>query len=85
MSGGASILGPQKDRIKTDVRLPPQLMKQVGVVCEKLGVPKNAFFTVAACKFLIELSPLLTVNKKAILEQQIADLLQKVLDNIRQR
>lgn len=83
MSGGFSILGPQKDRVKTDLRLPPKLMKQVEVVSTKLGIPKNAFFTVAACKFLIELSALLTPVKKENLELEIENLLQKILDNRR--
>lgn len=83
MTGKASVLGAHSKRVKTDIRLVPKLAKQVEKVCGQLGVPKNVFFTVAACKFLVELSPLLTRKKSAILQETIASLLQKIQNNLR--
>ena len=83
MSGKSSILGAHKDRVKTDVRLAPKLIKQIEFVCEQLGVPKNVFFTLAACELVVKISPLLTRKKSEILYKEIASLLQKIQDNLR--
>ena len=83
MSGKESILGAHKDRVKTDVRLSPKLTKQVDIFCKYLGLPKNVFYTVAACSLLIQWGPFLTVKKQRILYEMLSDLVQKVQENLR--
>jgi len=76
----ASGLGPVKDRVKTDIRLPKALVKHVDAVCEILGVPKNAFFVLAAGKLVVELSPLLSTKaKRSVIVRDVEALFQRVL------
>jgi hypothetical protein len=58
-----AILGPMKDRARTEVRLPFKLMKRVDDIVEKLGVPKNAVIAMAVASYCVSLSPVLWVGK----------------------
>jgi len=78
VSGQESLLGAHHERVRTDVRMPPNLAKQVGVVCKRLGIPRNAFFTIAACNELIKLSDFLTSRKKDILLKELDEIVQKI-------
>lgn len=44
------------ERVKTDMRLPRVLIQHVEEMAPLVGLPKNAFFTVAAAKLAAELS-----------------------------
>lgn len=78
-----SVLGEHNKRIKTDVRLNEALASQVQIACQQLGVPKNFFYTFAACDLLVRLSPLLPSQKSNFLQKEIANLLQKIQENLR--
>jgi hypothetical protein len=83
MTGKSSILGGHNDRVKTDVRLSPELTKQVNAMCSKLGIPKNAFYTFAACEALIRLAPLLkTMKESTVLYKSLEKLLQKIKEKL---
>ncbi len=81
MSGKKSILGNNQDRIRTHVRLPPELVSQVSYLCKRLGVPMNAFYTVAALNQILIWKPLLKVEKRDIITKELTKLLQKVTEN----
>ena len=78
-----SPLGPQADRVKTDLRLPKPFVKQVEAVCTKLGIPKNAFFVLAGARFLIQLAPVLGSKKGADLLTEVEDLVLGVVENVK--
>jgi hypothetical protein len=82
VTGEKSILGSQQERVRTDVRLPPDLAKNVSLVCHKLGIPKNVFYTIAACHALVRLVPLLNAKKKNILSNELKSLVQKIEKNL---
>lgn len=44
------------ERVKTDMRLPRILIQHVEEMAPLVGLPKNAFFTIAAAKMAVELS-----------------------------
>lgn len=44
------------ERVKTDMRLPRILIQHVEEMALLVGLPKNAFFTIAAAKMAVELS-----------------------------
>ena len=52
------------ERVKTDMRLPRVLIQHVEEMAELVGLPKNAFFTVAAAKLAAELSKQYAPGKK---------------------
>lgn len=83
MTKSTSLLGDQQSRVRTDVRLPPSLANQVGVICKKLGIPRNAFYALAACNQLVSFLPLLNAKKKNIMIEELSSLLQKILENKR--
>ncbi len=74
-----AIMGPLSDRLKTDIRVPRVLSGQVDLICCAAGVPKNAFYSLAAGLLVIQLSPLLPGSKRAGLLSSIANLFQKAL------
>lgn len=78
-----STFGPQKERVKMDLRLPRELHEQVGDVCELLGTPKNAFFALAAGLLVMELSALQTEKKRDKARKVTSLIVQKVLKRIR--
>lgn len=77
-----SLLGAQEDRIKTDLRLPPELLDSVEQVTTALQIPKNAFFVLAASMLVLQLAPLVRVKQRKALVMTIQDLFQKVLGEI---
>jgi hypothetical protein len=77
-----SLLGAQEDRIKTDLRLPPELLDQVEQITTALQIPKNAFFVLAASLLVLQLSPLVRVKQRKALVMAVQDLFQKVLGEI---
>lgn len=79
---GKSVLGSHGDRVKTDVRLVPELAGTVNTVCDQLGIPKNIFYTVSACLLLTYLLPLATVKRRAALKNKISGILQKIDDSL---
>jgi len=54
-----------KERVKTDIRLPYKLVKHVEDMAAAVGIPKNAFFTVAAALLAIKLSKYESGQKRA--------------------
>lgn len=52
------------DRVKTDLRLPRKLVDHVAAVAQQVGLPKNAFFAVAAAKLASEFSTRYVEGKK---------------------
>jgi len=52
------------ERVKTDMRLPRVLIMHVEEMANRVGIPKNAFFTIAAAKLAVELSKRYTRGHK---------------------
>lgn len=52
------------ERVKTDMRLPRMLVQHVEEMAELVGIPKNAFFTIAAARLAVELSKRYAPGKK---------------------
>lgn len=77
-----SLLGAQEDRIKTDLRFPPELIDSVEQVTTALGIPKNAFFVLAASLLVLQLTPLLRTKSRKQLVMTMQDLFQKVVHEI---
>lgn len=44
------------ERVKTDMRLPRALIRHVEEMAELVGLPKNAFFTIAAAQLAASLA-----------------------------
>lgn len=44
------------ERVKTDLRLPRVLVLHVEEIARLVGIPKNAFFTIAAAKLAADLA-----------------------------
>jgi len=83
MTSVEPILGDVSKRVKTDLRLPRDLMRHVEAVCAAAGVPKNAFFALASALFLIRMSPALEGRKRKEVLKYIEDMFQKVISNAR--
>ena len=73
-----SILGKMDSRVRTDVRLPKTLWSQVSKLCHEFGIPKNAFFTIAACSLLSKFSGLKTPKKGSFLLKEIQSILHSI-------
>jgi hypothetical protein len=80
-----TIWEPQKERAKVDLRLPRDLHNQVHEMCDLLGIPKNAFFAMAAGLLLLELSPLQNNGKKDDTSKVAVKIVQKVLSAVRKQ
>ena len=74
-----SILGAVNERVKTDVRLPKSLAKDVERVARAMGIPKNAFYAVAAGLLIATLGPAMPGKKRTQLLQRAEKLIQKVI------
>lgn len=61
---GASRKGPLDERVKTDLRMPMRVLREVDDLCHKLGMSKNTFFTMATVLLVVQLTPLLGGKKK---------------------
>lgn len=78
-----SILGDMEKRLRTEFRLPKLLVQQVEPMCRYLGIPKNAYFALAAALLTLELAPLVPSKRKrlslvASLEKFLLDTIEKV-------
>lgn len=74
-----AVLGPVADRVKTDMRLPYALAMRVKELADLVGVPMNAFYTLAAAKLCAELGVYVQSGKKrAQLLRELRDLFQRV-------
>lgn len=83
MAGKESILGSQNNRVRTNVRLPKKVANQVIAMCEEIGVPQNAFYTIAACNQLRAFSHIKTRKKNNIMLDELVETLQKMIERIR--
>lgn len=82
---GASNKGPLDERVKTDIRISERVMRHIEDAIHPLGIPKNTFFTLASCDYVVKLAPLVKGTKKR--EKMILDierLFQKTLKEIRE-
>lgn len=74
-------LGPMSERVKTDMRLPAQLVKVVEELCDLVGVKKNSFLVLALATYSATLTPLLRHPKKrAVVLRELRELFQKVIE-----
>lgn len=78
-----AILGDMKDRIKTDVRFPHQLVQRVEECCRATGVPKNAFYALGTAILVAMLSPLLPGQRRKTVLAQVEKLFQTVITEAR--
>jgi hypothetical protein len=69
-------------RVKTDLRFPPELLDKIDEVCAALGIPKNAFFVMAASLLTLQLAPLVRVKQRKQLILHVQDLFQKLISDI---
>jgi hypothetical protein len=77
-----SLLGSMGPRIKTDLRLPPAFLEKVDEVCVALGVPKNAFFVLAASMLALQLAPMVRGKSRKQLILAMQDSFQKILSEV---
>ncbi len=61
---GESAKGPLDERVRTDVRMSERVLRILGEQGQKLGMPKNAMFTMGACLLAARLVPLIQGVKK---------------------
>ena len=52
------------DRVKTDVRFPERVVRHLGEQARRLGIPKNAYITMALCRQIADLSRFTQGKKK---------------------
>lgn len=77
-------MGSLDDRIKTDVRFPERVMRHLTEQARQLGIPKNAYITMALCRQMADMSKLLgTKKKRQQLLNDLEDLFQKTLMEVR--
>lgn len=68
------------DRVKTDVRFPERVMRHLTEQAARLGVPKNAYITMALCRQLADLARFTQGKKKRQqILRDVQDLFQKTL------
>ena len=73
-------------RVKTDLRLPRRLVRRVEALCCELGIPKNAFFTLAGARLLMELAPLSgPAVKREYLIADLEKIFQRVIKKMREQ
>lgn len=63
---------PMSERVKTDMRLPRMLIQHVEEMGDLIGLPKNAFFTIAAAMLATRMSKRYAPGKKR--RKMLADL-----------
>lgn len=72
------------DRIKTDVRFPERVLRHLTDQANRLGIPKNAYVTMALCRQIADLARFTQGKKKRqALLNDVASLFQKTLDEAR--
>ena len=79
---GHAILGDTV-RIKTDIRLPRQLVEHVETCCRAIGVPKNAFYAIGTAVLIVMLSPLLPGQRRKNVLDQIEKMFQTIISEAR--
>ena len=81
-----SILGAVSGRVRADVRIPREFLEPIQDVCERIGLPKNAFYSLAGALLLVELIPLLSRSKKREdYLNTVSKIFQKALKTARER
>lgn len=81
---GASKKGPFDERVKTDLRISGRTNEVVEELSRKIGIPKNAFYTMAACSFAARLLPLVQgARKRDQMRLIVEKTFQKILDDTR--
>ena len=71
-----------KDRVRTDVRLPSAFVADVEEVCDRLGIVRNAFYSLAAGYFLARLAPLMsTRGKRKHLLEKLSQMFLKTVED----
>lgn len=55
----------QNDRVKTDVRLSPELSDALDKVATKLGATKNSLMVMAVARAVVDLSPVVFQKKSS--------------------
>lgn len=55
---------PMGERVKTDLRLPRMLVQHIEEMAELVGLPKNAFITIACAMLATQLSKRYAPGKK---------------------
>jgi hypothetical protein len=83
MSFKQLVLGTQSDRVKVDIRFPESLWSYLGRICERLGVPKNAFVVLAVCEKLVEYGPVLNRKNYKFFLERVENLLETVRANLK--
>lgn len=83
MSDSSSVLGPLENRKKEDVRVPENLREIVGKLSRVLGVPKNAFYVLAAGYFALRYAPMVTSARSRdsmidALEAELREILKEI-------
>lgn len=72
-----------KTKFKTDLRLPRRLGKRIERLCREMGLPKNAFFTLAASQLVAELEPLVASGvNRARLVAETEKVFQRILSRM---
>ena len=72
------------DRIRTDLRFPERVMRHLTEQAERLGIPKNAYITMALCRQIVDMSRFMKGSKKrAQLLKEVEALFQKTMDEAR--
>lgn len=52
------------ERVKTDVRFPERVMRHLTEQATRLGIPKNAYITMALCRMVADLARFTKGKKK---------------------
>ena len=77
---GASRTGPLDERVKTDLRMPMRVLREVEDACHRLGMSKNTFFTLATVLLAVKVAPIISAKKKrATLLRHLEEMFQKVM------
>lgn len=76
---------PLDERVKTDVRFPERVLRDMNEQCVRLGIPKNAFITMAICCQIVAMSPFMKGQKKRMaLLRNVETLFQKTIAEARE-
>lgn len=70
-------------RVKTDIRTPVELWNSIDSICKKLGMKKNAFWSIGASMLLIQLSGLIEGTKRKQMLAELEKMFHNLLDGVR--
>jgi hypothetical protein len=84
---GAAAKGPLDERVRTDLRISGRVLRVLGEQGRKLGIPKNALFTLGACLISAKLVPMLArgPRKRNEMLDDIEALVVKTISDARER